>query len=101
MPQYFAWEPEKTMVDGVLGESWIAEEAVASAFYCFQRSPKDFKNVVLTAANTEGDSDSIACIAGSLSGAALGLDNIPREWIANVEDSDYLLALGQRLFDDA
>ena len=40
MPDYFAWEPEKVMVEGVLGESWIAEEAVASAFIAFNAVPK-------------------------------------------------------------
>ena len=41
----------------VLGEGWIGEEAVASAMYCCWRSPDDYSAAVLTAMNTDGDSD--------------------------------------------
>ena len=40
--------PEQVLVAGVLGEAWIGEEAVASALYCFCRSPDDYRHTVLT-----------------------------------------------------
>ncbi len=98
MPEYFDWTPSKVLVEGVLGESWIAEEAVASAFYCYQRAQDNFSEVVLVAANTDGDSDSIACIAGSIAGAALGINAIPDDWVEEVEDSEYLKEISDRLF---
>ena len=53
----------------------------------------------MTGANTVGDSDSIACIAGAISGAYNGLDAIPEDWRSTVEDSAYLLRLARDLHD--
>jgi ADP-ribosylglycohydrolase len=80
-----------------LGEGWIAEEAIASAFYCFWRHPRDFRACVLEGVNTDGDSDSIASIAGGIAGAALGIDAIPSEWRSGVENSGLLHELAERL----
>ncbi|MBN1546544.1 MAG: ADP-ribosylglycohydrolase family protein [Syntrophaceae bacterium] len=80
-----------------LGEGWIGEEAVALALYCFLRYPDDYKAAVLRGANTNGDSDSIACIAGSISGAYNGIDAIPNEWIKRIEKSEFLNDLATRL----
>ena len=89
--------PEVALTSGHLGEAWVAEEAVASALYCFWRSPDDYRTAVLTAANTDGDSDSIACIAGSIAGARNGARAIPAAWRANVENAASLRALADRL----
>ena len=48
-------------------------------------------------ANTNGDSDSIACIAGGIAGASLGIDAIPEKWRRGIEKADYLNALAVRL----
>jgi len=85
----------------LLGEGWVAEEAVAAALYCFLASPRDYRRTVLRAANSNGDSDSLACIAGAVSGAYNGLEAIPEHWRQGVEKSDYLHDLGRRLFDAA
>ena len=54
---------------------------------------------VCRGANTNGDSDSIACIAGGVSGARLGFDAIPSDWAKRIEKTDYLNALATRLAD--
>lgn len=82
-----------------LGEGWVGDEAVACALYCFLRSPHDFKATVLTGANTNGDSDSIACIAGAISGAFNGIGAIPQKWASEVEDSEQLFGLANDLAD--
>ena len=53
---------------------------------------------MLTATNTDGDSDSIACMAGALAGAYVGIDGIKASWRSGVERSGELFALGRRLF---
>ncbi|MCB9644967.1 MAG: ADP-ribosylglycohydrolase family protein [Myxococcales bacterium] len=101
LPSLLDAPPEIALSSKGLGESWVAEEAVASALYCFWRHPHDFRQAVICAANTHGDSDSIACITGSIAGAALGLEAIPAAWRAQVEDAEFLYALGQQLFERA
>ncbi|MDD5205497.1 MAG: ADP-ribosylglycohydrolase family protein [Desulfobacterales bacterium] len=90
------WEDEEKAID-YLGEGWVGEEAVALAIYCFLRYPDDYKRAVLRGANSNGDSDSIASIAGSISGAYLGIGAIPPEWIMRIEKTDYLRSLAERL----
>ncbi len=103
LPAAVAQEPGEVLVElgstpHALGESWVAEEAAASALYCWWRHPLDFRACVLEAANTDGDSDSIACIAGGIAGAALGRRAIPEEWASQVEKSEQLHQLGRELY---
>ncbi len=92
-------EPEDAWA--LLGEGWVAEEAVAGALYCFLVSPDDYRATVLRAANTDGDSDSLACIAGAISGAHNGLDAIPQDWRDRVERRDELREVAWRLWEAA
>jgi ADP-ribosylglycohydrolase len=85
----------------LLGEAWIAEEAVAGALYCFLRSPDDYRATVLCGANTVGDSDSLACIAGAISGACNGADAIPTDWRERVERAEKLREIAERLWEAA
>jgi ADP-ribosylglycohydrolase len=89
--------PDEEKALNYLGKGWIGEEAVALALYCFLKHTGDFKKTVLRGANTNGDSDSIACIAGSISGGYLGIDAIPEKWIKNIEKTEYLDTLAKRL----
>ena len=99
LPQFLHQPPEVALSNRGLGEGWVAEEAVASALYCVMRHPDDFAAVVLCGANTDGDSDSIAAIAGSISGARLGAEAIPSRWRDHVEDGPLLQRLADDLFE--
>ena len=88
-------EPEQATDE--LGDAWVAEEALANALYCFLRSPDDYSKTVLTAVNTNGDSDSIGTIAGSVSGAYDGISSIPETWRRDVENAQYLHGIAERL----
>lgn len=55
----------------VLG--WSADEAVAAALYIFMRHSDDLQGALIEGANTPGDSDSIASLAGALVGARTGI----------------------------
>lgn len=98
LPKFLWTEPAEALSRRGLGEGWVAEEAVASALYCFWRSPLHFERTVVTAATTDGDSDSIACIAGGISGAFCGLGAIPAVWQTNIENSAYLKDVASRLW---
>lgn len=97
LPQLLSTDPEIALSHRGLGEAWVAEEAVVSALYCFWRSPEDFPQTVLTAVNTDGDSDSIACIAGGISGAFNGRDAIPATWREKVENGSRIGQLARDL----
>lgn len=89
---------ERGQTEVALGEGWVAEEAVAAALYCVWRFPDDFRAAVLLAANTDGDSDSLACIAGGICGARLGVEAIPAGWVDGVENSQRLREVAARLW---
>jgi ADP-ribosylglycohydrolase len=83
--------PPSVTLDRLRG--WAAHEAIAAALYVFLRHPDDPRAAILEGANTPGDSDSIASIAGALVGARCGLQALPLEWVRDVERSPSLLAL--------
>ena len=63
------------------------------------RRPSDYPASVCLAANIGGDSDSVAALAGGIQGARLGIDAIPADWVARLENRDYLTKLADRLAD--
>lgn len=101
LPAFLSEPPEKALSKDGLGEGWVAEEAVASALYCYWRHPNDFVAAVHMAALTDGDSDTLACITGGISGAALGLEALPLSWRQRVEQSDRLHEVGAQLWEAA
>jgi len=94
--QCLDWNDEEKALKA-LGEGWIGEEAVALALYCFLKYPNNYKKTVLRGANTNGDSDSIASIAGGISGAYLGAAALPSEWMTKIENTAYLNELAIHL----
>jgi ADP-ribosylglycohydrolase len=99
LPSLLQAEPAVVLSADGLGEGWVAEEAVASALYCFWRSPESFRKALLIAVNTDGDSDSIACIAGAISWAFNGINAIPDEWRTGLENSGTVRNVGRRLWE--
>jgi ADP-ribosylglycohydrolase len=83
-------EPDETL-DRLRG--WSAHEAIAAAVYVVERHPNDIRAAILEGANTSGDSDSIATLAGALLGARLGIAALPSEWVEQVERSAELHCL--------
>jgi ADP-ribosyl-[dinitrogen reductase] hydrolase len=72
---------------------WAAHEAIAAALYVFVRHADDPRAAILEGANTPGDSDSIASIAGALVGARCGRRALPSDWVRDVERSAELEGL--------
>jgi ADP-ribosylglycohydrolase len=76
------------------GEGWVAEEAVATGALCALLYPDDPVAALARAARTRGDSDTLACVAGALLGAAHGSAAWPQAWADRIEYRDDLRALG-------
>lgn len=76
---------------------WAAHEAIAAGLFLLVRFPEDPAGAILQGANSPGDSDSLATLAGALLGARHGLGAFPERWVAEVERSAELQALALRL----
>ncbi len=85
---------ESDDVCSLLGQGWVGEEAVTAAIWCVLRAQGAFRDSVLRGANSSGDSDSIACIAGALGGVS-AIDPV---WISSVEKTHTLDLLACTLY---
>jgi ADP-ribosyl-[dinitrogen reductase] hydrolase len=62
-------------------------DSLNAALWSFINST-NYKNSILNAINLGGDTDTIACITGALSGAHYGIDSIPKNWLNKVRSKD-------------
>jgi len=70
---------------GALGSSVTAHRSVPTAVACFARYPRSYPDAVGTAILLGGDTDTIAAMAGAISGAFLGRHAIPKRWLTALE----------------
>jgi len=84
-----------------LGNGIEALNSVPTAIACFALNSDSFMDTIADAIFLGGDTDTIASMAGSISGAHLGLDCIPDILRKHLEDSPkggtYILELSDRL----
>lgn len=90
-------DDEHDDVCALLGGAWIGEEAVVTALWCFLKAKGDFSETIRRGATSSGDSDSIACIAGSFAGTLHGLSGLNSPLAARVERSADLIVLANEL----
>lgn len=76
---------------------WAAHEAIAAAVFLFVRFADDPRAAILQGANSSGDSDSLATLAGALVGARCGVRALPANWVEELERSEQLRALALRI----
>jgi ADP-ribosylglycohydrolase len=81
-------------------QGWAGHEAVAASLFCFLRASSCWHDAVILAVNSPGDSDSLGCMTGALSGAHFGIAGIPPSFVRNIEDSGGLRCLGERLLGE-
>jgi len=89
------FEPSAALAS--IGNSPEVSETVPAAFYCFIKF--DPEEALIAAASSGGDTDSIASIAGSLFGAALGASWIPERWMKCLENRDHIERAAEELTD--
>jgi ADP-ribosyl-[dinitrogen reductase] hydrolase len=81
----------------ILGEGWVAEEALAIAVYA-ATSTGSFREAVLVAVNHGGDSDSTGAIAGNIAGALYGAQTIPSDWLEQLELREVITDIADDLY---
>jgi poly(ADP-ribose) glycohydrolase ARH3 len=94
----FLGEQDKAKVVAVLGNGIEAPRSVPTAIYCFLSHPQSYKDTVIYAISLGGDTDTIAAMAGAISGAYLGIKAIPPEWRAKLENREYIESLAESLW---
>jgi ADP-ribosylglycohydrolase len=87
--------PKDTLA--LIGSSGYAAEAVPAAIYSFLFFPSSYREAVGIPLMCGGAASLIAALTGGLVGAFLGLEGLPVEWLATLEDRDRLDALAQQL----
>jgi len=87
----------------VLGSSLEAHRSVITAIACFTQDTESYQEVITRALGLGNDTDTVAAMAGALSGAHLGISAIPKHAMEMLENEqkgrDYIADLGTRLFD--
>ncbi|MBN1882877.1 MAG: ADP-ribosylglycohydrolase family protein [Deltaproteobacteria bacterium] len=78
-----------------------AVPAALAAFVLVHRMEGGFPDVVMAAVNSGGDTDTIGAMAGAVAGAYWGVDSIPKQWLAVMENGEkgreYIRELALRL----
>lgn len=75
--------PRKDLNMGLLDPTGHIWNTYSNSIYWANK--KSFKKTIIGAVNNGGDSDTIAAIAGSISGVKYGIEDIPREWIDKLD----------------
>ena len=90
----------QTVVD-TFGNGIRAQEAVPAAIFAFlHKGGESFEECIHFAINLGGDTDTIASMAGAISGAYLGLDpSIPQMWREKCEGVQEAIKFADELFE--
>ena len=96
-----ALDPSVGDLDGIhmLGEGWVADEALYIAVFCAVRYQDDFAAAIRAAVNHRGDSDSTGAVCGNLLGAWLGEKAVREAYDLNdLELADVIEDTAERLY---
>lgn len=72
--------------DGEDGVSPFVTVSVLWSLYAFLRSPRDYRQALVTAISVGGDVDTTAAMTGAIAGARLGLGAVPRNLVNRLTD---------------
>lgn len=72
--------------EGVTGGMYIVD-TLESAIYSIKYSD-DFESSLLMAVNLGGDTDTVGAVCGGLAGIYYGFDDIPKEWLSSIYNSE-------------
>ncbi|MFC1914074.1 ADP-ribosylglycohydrolase family protein [Chloroflexota bacterium] len=98
MESLLACLDDKQKIVEQLGHGVEAFNSVPTAIFAFLANPQSFISTVTYAVSLGGDTDTIASMAGAISGAYLGIDAIPNEWLKQLENRDYIFSLARKLW---
>ena len=74
--------------DDIKSSGYVIDSLEAS-FWCFLKTD-NYKDAVLKAVNLGDDTDTIGALTGALAGLAYGKEDIPENWLNNLQRKEYL-----------
>jgi poly(ADP-ribose) glycohydrolase ARH3 len=87
------------IASSMFGSGVEAQESVPFAIYSFLKNPLSFKDCLYCAVGNGGDRDTLGAMACAISGAYLGIEAIPQEWVLRLEQVAYIEHLATQLFE--
>jgi poly(ADP-ribose) glycohydrolase ARH3 len=82
-----------------LGRSVAVDESMPFALYSFLLFPESFEACLFCAVLNGGDRDTLGAMAGTLSGAYLGIEAIPNAWRRKLENRKIIEHLASSLWE--
>lgn len=73
-----------------INSSGYIVDTLEASFWCLLTN-SSYENTIIEAINLGQDTDTIACICGSMAGIIYGMNNIPSRWLDKLKKKDYLL----------
>lgn len=86
-------------VASALGTSVAALDAVPAAVCAVLHHPRSYSDTIAFAIELGGDTDTIASMAGAISGALLGMSAIPDAWLQRMDGVGHVQDLADQLAD--
>ncbi|RCU43766.1 hypothetical protein DU504_17960 [Haloplanus salinus] len=74
---------------------YVVDSLQAGLYYGL--TAESAETAIVQAVNSGGDTDTVGAIAGAVAGARFGSTDLPNRWIEEIEESDRLKRLAQRL----
>ncbi len=80
-----------------LGTNVTAHGSVPFAIFCFLKNRNSFENCLQDAILAGGDRDTIGAMACAVSGAHLGVEKLPADWLEKLENVSYMRELAVKM----
>lgn len=80
-----------------IGRSVTAHESIPFAIYSFLLYPNSFERCLYCSILNGGDRDTLGAMAGAISGAYLGIERLPDEWLQKLENRTVIQKLALEL----
>ena len=97
--EYYKDSDELHHFNDIFNSSYVVEtgrsyviKTLEAVLHCLLETD-NYKDAVLTAVNLGRDTDTVAAIAGGLAGIYYGFDDIPQEWIGEIDQIEYVFSL--------
>jgi ADP-ribosylglycohydrolase len=78
-----------------INESGYVIDTLETVMYAIMNS-NSYRETIENCIKVGYDTDTSACIAGSLAGVLYGYENIPKEWLAKLRRREYLEGLSEK-----